>query len=292
MSQKFIFTPLKKGIISVRTGEQPEPHITVLWRHALDPKPDFPDKSGVYVLADLIPGKDGKQSLHVGRSAESLLNQSIHKHCIAPHADISRWLIAICITGDDKNSTLGQLESRALEYLLHANLTTRPGISLGSKQTPLEPSLPNTKWEKLKIHQHTIVSLLGALGVLLDKRATQIAKRKKSPIRYKETVSDLLTAGLLQVGEVLESSRKNPAQQAEAEIADTQGNIRLLRYAQDNNGNWIYSTSKVCESPSEAAGEARIPSPNGWDFWVASSSGKTLSELRAEYQRRNLGSGR
>ena len=232
--------------------------------------------------------KNGKQSLHVGRSAESLLNQRIHQHCIAPNTDISRWLIAVCFTGDDRNSTLGQVESRALEYLLYADLATRPGISLANQQMPTEPSLPNTKWENLKTHQQTIISLLGSFGVLLDKKVKPISKRKKSPTRYKETVSDLLAAGLLQVGEVLESSRKNRAQQAEAEIADTQGNIRLLRYTQDDNGNWINSTSKICESPSEAAGEAGIPSPNGWDFWIASSSGKTLSELRAEYQRRNL----
>ncbi len=308
MSSRFIFTPLKRGIVSVRTGEKPEPHITLLWRHALEPKPDFPDKSGVYVLADLIPGKDGKQSLYVGRSAETLINQRIHQHCITPLANISEWLIAVCFTGDDRNSTLGQVESRALEYLLYENLTARPGISLANQQTPIEPSLPNTKWENLKAHQQTVVSLLGALGVLLDK-TTQIPKRpsdpppeqkSKSPKRREETVSDLLVAGLLQVGEVLESSRKNRAQQAEAKINDIQGNIMLLRYAKDDEGRWLNDVSKqrlVYDSPSGAGGKVIRDAggksdPNGWTFWVVASSGKTLADIGDDYQRLNLRSGR
>lgn len=303
MAPKFTFTPLKSGIVSIRTGGQPEPHITVLWRYALESKPDFPDQSGVYVLADLIPGKDGKQSLYVGSSAESLLNQRIHQHCIAPNTDISRWLIAVCFTGDGRRITLGQVESRALEYLLYADLTARPGISLANQQTPIEPSLPNTKWENLKAHQQTIVSLLGALGVLLGKKATRIPKRtsdtsskpkKKSPRKREEKVSDLLVVGLLQVGDVLQSYPNPPAQQAEAIINDIQGNIKLLRYAKDDKGRWLNDVSKqdfVYPSLSSAGGkvikEAGGKSdPNGWTFWVVASSGKTLAEMGDEYQRR------
>ena len=290
MSSKFILTSLKRGVVSVRTGEQPGPHITLLWRHALEPKPDFPDKSGVYVLADLIPGRDGKQSLYVGRSAESLINQRIHQHCITPLTNISEWLIAVCFTGDDKNSTLGQLESRALEYLLYENLTTRPGISLANQQAPIEPSLPNTKWENLKAHQHTIISLLESLGMLLDKKVPQTSKRRRSPIRHKEKVSDLLAAGLLQVGEVLESSRKTPGPtSAEAAIANTQGHIKLLRYGKNEDGAWINDVSQddqIFETPSAAAKEVnKRQIENGWKFWVVASSGKTLAELRDEYQR-------
>ena len=304
MAPKFTFTPLKSGIVSVRTGGQPEPHITVLWRYALELKPDFPDQSGVYVLADLIPGKDGKQSLYVGSSAESLLNQRIHQHCIAPNTDISRWLIAVCFTGDGRRSTLGQVESRALEYLLYADLTARPGISLANQQTPIEPSLPNTKWENLKAHQQTIVSLLGALGVLLGKKATRIPKRtsdtsskpkkKKSNEQHEEKVSDLLVAGLLQVGEILKSSRRNNPQQAEAMIKDMQGNIKLLRYAKDDKGRWLNDVSNrdfVYPSLSGAGGKVLREvggktDPNGWKFWVVASSGKSLAELRDEYQGR------
>lgn len=281
----------------------------MLWRHTLDPKPDFPDKSGVYVLADLIPGEDGKQSLHVGRSAESLLNQSIHKHCIAPHADIAEWLIAVCFTGDDRRTTLGQVECLAMEYLLYADLAARPGIFLANQQTPREPSLPNTKWENLKAHQQTIVSLLGTVGVLLDKKTTPIPKvssdipsqrKKKSPKQHPEKVSDLLVAGLLQVGDRIKTNITLPEQQAEAIIIDMQGNIKLLRYAKDDTGRWINDVSQqnlVYGSLSGAGGkvikEAGGKSdPNGWVFWLVASSGKTLAELRDEYQRRNQRSGR
>lgn len=308
MSSKFIFTPLKRGIVSVRTGKRPEPHITVLWRHALEPKPDFPDKSGVYVLADLIPGGDGKQSLYVGRSAESLINQKIHQHCITPLTNISEWLIAVCFTGDDRNSTMGQVESRALEYLLYENLTARPGISLANQQTPIEPSLPNTKWENLKAHQQTVISLLGALGVLLDK-PTQVPKRpsdppsqqkRKRPDIHEEKVSDLLVAGLLQVGDRLQSNSKQPSQQAEAIINNKQGDIKILRYAKDDEGRWLNDVSKqnlIYSAPSGAGGkvirEAGGKSdPNGWTFWVVASSGKTLADIRDDYQRLNLRSGR
>ena len=308
MSSKFIFTPLKRGIVSVRTGEKPEPHITVLWRHALEPKPDFPDKSGVYVLADLIPEKDGKQSLYVGRSAESLINQKIHQHCITPLTNISEWLIAVCFTGDDRNSTMGQVESRALEYLLYENLTARPGISLANQQTPMEPSLPNTKWENLKAYQQTVVSLLGALGVLLDK-PTQVPKRpsdppsqqkRKRPDIHEEKVSDLLVAGLLQVGDRLQSNSKQPSQQAEAIINNKQGDIKILRYAKDDEGRWLNDVSKqnlIYSAPSGAGGkvirEAGGKSdPNGWTFWIVASSGKTLADIRDDYQRLNLRSGR
>lgn len=296
LSRKFVFTLRKRGVVSIGTDQKPRPHLTLLWRHALSPKMDLPDKPGAYILADMVPGTDGKRAVYVGRSDEALLGQRIHQHRIAPLTGISEWGAAVCYTGDNRYNPLRPEESAAMEYLLYADLTSRSGVSLANKRTPREPSLPHTRWEILKSHSQLVLSLLETVGVILEEAPSR-EKPEPSPSEPKTkyfgvSLSDLVAAGLLRVGSKLRSSV--PKYPAEAEIADARGEIRLLRHGRDRRGRWLRHvppSEPTYSSPSGAGGVVikaggGNSQPNGWTFWIETSSGKTLAELRDEYIRR------
>lgn len=298
LSRKFVFTLRKRGVVSIGTDQKPRPHLTLLWRHALSPKMDLPDKPGAYILADMVPGTDGKRAVYVGRSDEALLGQRIHQHRMAPLTGISEWGAAVCYTGDNRYNPLRPEESAAMEYLLYADLTSRSGVSLANKRTPREPSLPHTRWEILKSHSQLVLSLLETVGVVLEKAPSR-EKPEPSPSEpktkyYGVSLSDLVNDGLLQVGDILKSTPKASRQQAEAEIADARGQIRLLRHGRDSQGRWLRHVppSEPTHSSPSGAGEVVIKAgggggaTNGWTFWIETSSGKTLAELRDEYIRR------
>ena len=307
MSQKFVFTLRKRGVVSIGTDEKPRPHLTLLWRHALRSQLISLGKPGVYILANLVPDDSYKQTLYVGKTDRSGFAEQPAPHLSYP----KEWVAAICFSGDDLDPDLTQDEASFMEHLLLDDLSFRKGVGLSnavSAPEELRVSLPQIR--TLTRHAETILSLLGALGVSLgDKSKTNqstliiapppvtVEPVAETPARssthYPEKVPDLIAAGLLRVGSKLRSSV--PKYPAEAEIADTRGEIRLLRHGQNRQGGWLRHVPKsepTYSSPSKA-GEVVIKAgggggaTNGWTFWVAMSSGKTLAELRDEYIRRN-----
>ena len=62
MSQKFVFTLRKRGVISIGTDNRPRPHLTLLGRHALRSPVNSLRQPGIYVLANLTPDDDDKQT--------------------------------------------------------------------------------------------------------------------------------------------------------------------------------------------------------------------------------------
>lgn len=313
MSQKFVFTLRKRGAVSIGTDEKPRPHLTLLWRHALRSPVNSPRKPGVYILANLAPDDDDKQTLFVGKTDKSGLAKQLARHL----ASAEQWTAAVCFSGDDLDPDLTQDEVTFLEQLLLDDLAFRTGVMLSNAvASPAELRVGSlAKVRTLTRHAETILSLLGALGVSLgDKAKTRQSKQIPAPspvtvepaaerparssTYYPEKVPDLIAAGLLRVGSRLQSSV--PKYPAEAEIVNAQGEIRLLRHGQDAQGRWLHNVPKsepTYASLSTAGGEVIRAGgggsdPNGWTFWTAASSGRTLAELRDEYRGRRRRTGR
>lgn len=306
LSRKFVFTLRKRGVVSIGTDQKPRPHLTLLWQRALRSQVISLGKPGVCILANLAPDDGDKQTLYVGKTDGSGFTEQPARRLSSPH----EWTAAICFNGDDLDPDLTQDEASFMEHLLLDDLSFRKGVRLSnavSAPEALRVSLPRIR--TLTRHAETILSLLGVLGVSLgDKSKTNqstiiiapppvtVEPVAETPARssthYSEKVPDLVAAGLLRVGSKLRSSV--PKYPAEAEIADTRGSIRLLRHGRDRQGRWLRHvppSEPTYSSPSGAGGVVikaggGNSQPNGWTFWIETSSGKTLAELRDEYIRR------
>ena len=306
MSQKFVFTLRKRGVVSIGTNEKPHPHLTLLWRHALPSPVNSLRQPGVYVLANLALDDDDKQTLLVGKTDKSGFAKQLARHW----SSTKKWTAAVCFSGDDVDPNLTQDEVSFMEHLLLDDLSFRKGVRLSNEASP-PAELRVSSLAKVRTftqHAETILTLLEALGVALGNKAKtrqskQIApspitvepvaeEPARSATYYPEKVPELIAAGLLRVGSRLRSSV--PKYPAEAEIANAGGGIRLLRHGQDPQGRWLRQVPKsepTYTSLSTAGGEVIRAAgggsdPNGWTFWVAASSGATLAELRDEYRRR------
>ena len=106
------------------------------------------------------------------------------------------------------------------------------------------------------------------------------------------TLAELIGAGRINVGTKLVSRHKRYP--CEAEIADRQGNIQVLRYGKDDQGNWLHDLSENPDfsfpTPSGATsiivifGDANSDA-NGWTFWMLKSQPtKSLKDIRTEHE--------
>lgn len=307
MSKEFIFTSVKRGVVSVSTDEEPRPRLVVVWRHALQTGSDLTktrllETPGTYLLVDIVPGDNGLQTIYVGKSAEAKdgLGQRLKNHYLNPKDAISEWHIAVCFTGDESKSSLTQKEAAVMEHVLWEKLSSGSGINLANSARPTgRPEVYMDVWDLYRSHAANIFSLISILGVDLEKKPKQRSETQSNPTEStpeqpkisQKGVGLLISTDLLQVGELLRSSRKTPGPtSAEATIVNEQGHIKLLRYGKTEDGTWINDVSgnnEIFNTPSAATkGITKQHSANGWKFWVVASSGKSLAELRDEYQRR------
>ncbi len=306
MSKEFVFAFVKRGVVSVGTDEEPRPRLVVVWRHALQTGSDLTktrllETPGTYLLVDIVPNDNGLQTIYVGKSAEAKdgLGQRLKNHYLNPKDAISEWHIAVCFTGDDNTPSLTQKEAAVMEHVLWGKLSSLSGINLANSARPTgRPEVYMDVLDQYRRHAANIFSLFSILGVDLEKKPKQRPDVKNNPKKDppeqlkipQKGVGLLIDANLLQVGELIRSSRKTPGPtSAEAAIANEQGHIKLLRYGKTEDGTWIKNVSQedqIFKTPSAAAkGVTKTQTADGWKFWVVASSGKTLAELRDEYQR-------
>ena len=306
LSKEFVFAFVKRGVVSVGTDEEPRPRLVVVWRHALQTGSDLTktralETPGTYLLVDMVPSDNGLQTIYVGKSAEAKdgLGQRLKNHYLNPKDAISEWHIAVCFTGDDNTPSLTQKEAAVMEHVLWGKLSSLSGVNLANSARPTgRPEVYMDVLDQYRRHAANIFSLFSILGIDLEKKPkqrpdVQNKSKKDSPKQPKipqKGVGSLIDANLLQVGELIRSSRKTPGPtSAEAAIANEQGHIKLLRYSKTEDGTWINNVSQedqIFKTPSAAAkGVTKTQTADGWKFWVVASSGKTLAELRDEYQR-------
>lgn len=305
MSKEFVFTFVKRGVVSVGTDEEPRPRLVVVWRHALQTGSDLTktralETPGTYLLVDMVPSDNGLQTIYVGKSAEAKdgLGQRLKNHYLNPKEAISEWHIAVCFTGDESKSSLPQKEAAVMEHVLWEKLSSLSGINLANSARPTgRPEVYLDVWDKYRHHAANIFSLISILGIDLEKKPkhrtdTKNTSKKDSPKQPKNTtrvkLHELISAELLQVGDLLRSSRKMPGPASAEAIVNEQGHIKLLRYGQNEDGTWINDVSQddeIFDSPSGVAKRVtKQQSEDGPKFWIVVSTEKTLHALINEYK--------
>ena len=276
-----------------------------MWRHALQTGSDLTktrvlETPGTYLLVDIVPNDIGLQTIYVGKSAEAKdgLGQRLKNHYQNPKDAISEWHIAVCFTGDESKSSLPQKEAAVMEHVLWEKLSSLSGINLANSARPTgRPEVYMDVWDKYRHHAANIFSLLSILGVDLDKKPKQridvqkpkdvLSKQPKNTIK-RVKLHDLISAELLQVGDLLRSSRKTPGPASAEAIVNEQGHIKLLRYGKNEDGTWINDVSQddeIFKTPSRVAKRVtKQQSEDGPKFWIVVSTEKTLHALINEYK--------
>lgn len=204
---------------------------------------------GIYFLLGASDDPD-RYRAYVGEVGKRTLTQRIKQH--AGEKDWWSRALLIASASDDFNSAeIGWLEGRLYDVL---NNAVACDVMNGNR--PGDNSLSVGERRVLERYVEPIMAALRACGVSLDTadQKPEIKGRKK-PTRYSESVSDLIGAGLLKPGTILQPLRKG--------VTDT---ARVLADGRLEVGTATYeSLSAAAKAATGTTSEA------GWDFWGAPS---------------------
>ncbi len=217
------------------------------------------DSAGVYIL--LWPPNtavDQPPTVYVGQAAQGL-RKRIGRHV----AGKPGWRRAVLVDRGNArfgftSAQVGWLEGRLWRLAMDAK-----AVQPANKVEPRDETLPDYERPGLEMDVTVIRRVLRLLGYPLDPPGDKGHGRKKS---YAVTVTDLIAAGALTVGDVLVFT--DPDLHAEATVrSDGQLEILGTNYA----------------SPSAAAAAVRGRPTNGWADWalVGANGPVTLMTLRA-----------
>lgn len=216
---------------------------------------------GIYVLFESA-GNGDQPAVYVGQSRNL-------RRRLQQHRGRERWSRALLIVRDTSHG-FTTADIAYLEGRLHGELAAREGLRVGNAAPTGDETLPKYQRQQLDAALIPILStlrLLGAAGTPSPRRRAKARAMPKAegarPTRHDATMSDLLTAGLIAVGDALHSTgRKYPA--TARVLADGALDVDGERFA----------------SPSAAGMHVRDGrSTNGWTFW-RTATGETLSALR------------
>lgn len=307
MSDNFTLTSQKRGIVTIQ-GDIEDLQLTLIYRHHLSRPSNLeesgvPDALGAYILCEQTPDEDGQWRCYVGKSAEGGLPSRLQTHMSAPKSQISSWAAAVLLHKND-GTRLSQDAASALEHFLWNLLRDKNGIKLVNEKPPTgNPQLPIYETDKMKHACQVAVAFLPMIGVNVaaaaktrnnvkpvkagvdektppEPASSEIRKQKQT--YNPEKMSDLIKAGLLRVGDVLEPAGAKYQGLAKSVIYDAHGAIKIVELHGQNrvNEDLIYS------SASQATGPVVAPAnnANGWVFWKVQRTGKTLAETREQYK--------
>lgn len=302
----FVFHPQRGGVVNVEIAEadrkegETYPRMSVVHRLHFE---NWDAPAGAYVLVDPIPSLEGKYSVYAGEATKSGVSGRLKEHVRNPRAGLETWMLAVAVHGqqvDEKEPRITYDEAQALEFFLVKELRKSNFVKLENTVDPSEVPLLTETRDKLMKFVGYVIELLRAYGCdVKDKSNERVVE--KAYAGYKDrfnrpdpppasssqsptssdppppgtpSVAALISAGLLNVGTKLISGwHMYPC---EAEIADRQGNIQVLRYGRDDQGNWLHNLSGDPDfrfkTPSGASsvivtiGGAQS-NANGWTFW-------------------------
>lgn len=216
---------------------------------------------GVYFLLGGADDPD-RYRAYVGEVGKSTLVQRVKQH-----AGQKEWwsrALLIASASDDFNSAeIGWLEGRLYDVLNNA-----VACEVMNGNRPGDESLSLAERGILERYIEPIMAALRALGASPDTADQKpVGKGRKKPMRYSESVSDLIEAGLLKPETVLQPLRKGLTQTA-----------RVRADGKLDVGGAVYdSLSAAAKAAAGTVAEA------GWDFWGAPSGAGgfvALAELR------------
>jgi hypothetical protein len=227
---------------------------------------------GIYFLLGASDDPD-RYRAYVGEVGKRTLIQRIKQH--AGEKDWWSRALLIASASDDFNSAeIGWLEGRLYDVL---NNAVACDVMNGNR--PGDNSLSVGERSVLERYVEPVMAALRACGVSLDTadQKPEIKGRKK-PVRYSESVSDLIEAGLLKPETILQPLRKGVTGTA-CVLAD--GRLQV-------DGSLYDSLSGAAKAATGTVAEA------GWDFWGAPSGAGgfiPLAQLRARLREDSASTG-
>ena len=305
MSDNFILASQKRGIVTIQ-GDIEDLQLTLIYRHHLSRPSNLeesgvPDALGAYILCEQTPDEDGQWRCYVGKSAEGGLPSRLQTHMSTPKAQISGWAAAVLLHKND-GTRLSQDAASALEHFLYNLLLDKNGVKLVNEKPPTgNPQLPIYETDKMKHACQVAVAFLPMIGVNLSaaaktrsnvKSAKAVVDEKAPPEQASsgirkwtynpEKMSDLIQAGLLRVGDVLEPTGAKYQGLAKSVICDAQGTIKIVELHGQNreNEDLTYSSASLATGPVVTPAN----NANGWKFWKVQRTGKTLAQTREQYR--------
>ena len=267
---------------------------------------------GTYVLIAPLPTEDGKYRMYVGESTRAGVAGRINQHVQDPPRGMESWQFAVGVRGEMSGGREHRLmfeHAQSLESELYDELSKASYVELLNKSEPSKIPLTKPDHQKLEHFTKCCLELLEYLGYYINSRPDAGALRKlrasyqqkivgppppppPPPPTKSGELAAMIEAGVVQVGTRLVSkSKKYPC---EAEIADANGYIQVLRYGKDEHGNWQHELSddpkyrykslsgatKVIVEFGGANNDA-----DGWRFWRLADDPKiSMGNLRDQHK--------
>jgi hypothetical protein len=219
------------------------------------------DAAGTYILLD-PPGADREWTAYVGK-APAGLRQRLMSHV----RNKDRWVRALLVQRDTTHG-FNSAHTAWLEGRLYDLVTASQRGTLHNGQRPGDDTLPPYDRQMLETTIDPISRVLRLIGYepAPPGDEPESASRRRTPMRYTTSVSDLIDAGLLSPGQRLVSTYGGYP--ADAVVG---------------GGGEIVWDGAAYATPSSAGHAVRGgKSTNGWAFWaVETEAGKeTLATLR------------
>jgi hypothetical protein len=236
----------------------------------------FWDARGVYLLLGRAEDP-AKYTAYVGEATKQGLRQRVSQHVRTE----KNWDRALLVTSTDHgfdSSAIGWLEGRFYDVLANA-----AAAEVMNRLQPSDETLPEYRREGLGRYVEPVMLAMRALGCppdTADQRPAAAPPAARSTRRvFKESVADLIEAGLLKAGTRLRPMAHK--YDATVTVLDD-GSLQL--------GDEVYNA--VSPAAVRVTGGQSEP---GWNFWGAPSgdgSLVSLFELRARLQASAAGSSR
>ena len=204
---------------------------------------------GVYFLLGPNGEDPDRFRAYVGEVGKSTLVQRLKQHAITK-GWWSRALLIASASDDFNSAEIGWLEGRLYDVLHNAL-----ACDVMNGNRPGDDSLSANERLLLERYVAPIMAALRACGAPPDTADQKPPQKHKKPKRYAETLADLLGAGLLKPGTILQPLKKGLATQARVR-ADGQLEVAGQVYS---------SLSGAAKAVAGSVAEA------GWDFWGAPS---------------------
>lgn len=217
---------------------------------------------GVYFLLGPSPSKPDRFQAYVGEVGHRDLLTRLVEH-VRQKAWWNRALLIASVTSDGFNSAeIGWLEGRLYDVLNNATMA-----DVMNQGRPGDDSIAPKNRGVLERYVEPVIAALRACGAPPDTADQRPVPRGKARSYFRESVKDLIDAGLLKSGTRLQPLRKHLTKTA---LVLEDGNLDI-----DGQVFTAVSTAAVAVSGSK--------SEPGWEFWGAPSGGGAfvpLYELR------------
>lgn len=239
--------------------------MTVVDRASLGGLDDVWDAPGVYILLD-PPEPDGSYGAYVGK-APGGVRARLREH--ASKRGKESWVRAAAVVRDTTHGwhsgQVGWLEGR-----LHTLLEGAAAARLSNNNRPQDETVPPYDRKALESAVEPVAALLRFLGFSPDtEEDLPVSSSRGRPRQYNVTVSDLLAAGMLTVGESLVSTMATYPASATVNVDGT-----------------LSVDGQTFPTLSAAGGHVRSgKATNGWSYWAVDRDGTTvpLATIRARH---------